>query len=76
MKNLMHEIACSNIRIIELKLKRLSICKEELLNSKPSRLNVKKLKKWENKIKLIEEEEKNILEELQKAYIDYEKFLH
>ena len=33
MKSIMHEIICSDIRFLELKLKRINLCKEQLLNT-------------------------------------------
>lgn len=75
MKNLMPSIICSDIRIIELKLKRIKHYKERLLIDEPSRLNFKKYKDWELTLQKIETEEINITKELQNAYIDLEEYI-
>jgi len=68
MKPLMYKIVCSDIRITELKLKRIKLSKQHLLHKKPNRLNKNKLINWQNKIKELEIEEKTILIELENAY--------
>lgn len=75
MKCLMHEIVCSDIRMIELKLQRIKLCKKRLLKKKPSRFNNKKLNEWHAELKALEKQEEDTLEELQKAYGDLEFFL-
>lgn len=72
---LMHDIICSNIRIAELKLKRVRLEKEHLLDNKPFILNKKKLKKWNMELERIKQEEYIILDELDKAYKDLEEYI-
>ena len=74
MINLIHKITCSDIRLFELKLKRIRLSKEKLLKSKPSRLRRKKLITWQNKLEELKKEEKVVETELESAYIDVEKF--
>ena len=74
MKNLMHEVVCSDIRIAELKIKRIRLSKARLLEAKPSWFNRKKLKAWKVKLNDLEIEEKSVVKELQDAYIDFEEF--
>ena len=71
----MHDIVCSDIRIIELKLKRIKLCKERLLKNKPSSINQKKYMDWNLKLEKIEQEEREANKELQEAYVDLEKYL-
>ena len=73
MTTLMHDIACSDIRISELKLKRIKLYKKRLLETKPSRFRKKKLLAWQSKLDELIKEEKDVERELQKAYIDLEK---
>lgn len=75
MKSLMHDITCSDIKFIELKLKRINLSKERLIKTKPCVLNLKKYKEWEIKYKKNIKEEQNTLKELNKAYIELEKYL-
>lgn len=72
---IMHDIICSNIRIAELKLKRVRLEKEHLLDNKPFILNKKKLKKWNMELERIKQEEYIILDELDKAYKDLEEYI-
>lgn len=72
---IMHDIICSNIRIAELKLKRVRLEKEHLLDNKPFILNKKKLKKWNMDLERIKQEEYIILDELDKAYKDLEEYI-
>lgn len=74
MKNLMHEVVCSDIRIAELKIKRIRISKARLLETKPAWFNRKGLKAWQSKLNDLEIEEKAATKELQDAYVDFEKF--
>lgn len=74
MKNLMHEIICSDIRIAELKIKRIRISKERLLKKKPVWFNKKKLNAWKSKLNELEVEEMSVAKELQDAYVDFEDF--
>jgi len=74
-KNLMYNIVCSDINLLELKLERIRICKRNLLDSKPFRLNLTKFRDWSLNFSKIELEEEAVLEELQKAYKDLEDFL-
>lgn len=74
MINLMHDITCSDIRVFELKLKRIKLYKERLLETKPSRFRKKKLLAWQSKLDELIDEEKEVECELKKAYIDLEKF--
>ena len=41
----MHDITCSDIKFIELKLKRINLSKERLIKTKPCVLNLKKYKR-------------------------------
>ena len=75
MTTLMHDIACSDIRISELKLKRIKLYKKRLLETKPSRFKRKKLLAWQSRLEELTKEERKVESELQKAYIDLEKFL-
>ena len=50
MKNLMHDITCSNIRLSELKLKRIKLYKKRLLEAKPAYFRKKKLLAWQSKL--------------------------
>ena len=75
MKNLMYEVTCSDIRITELKLKRIKLCKEQLLKNKPSLFNNKNIKIWQTKLNKLKEEEDNTIKELQEIYNDLAKFL-
>ena len=72
---IMHDIICSNIRIAELKLKRVRLEKEHLLDNKAVILNKKKLKKWNMELERIKQEEYIILDELDKAYKDLEEYI-
>ena len=72
---IMHDIICSNIRIAELKLKRVRLEKEHLLDNKPFILNKKKLKKWNMELERIKQEEYIILDDLDKAYKDLEAYI-
>ena len=72
---IMHDIICSNIRIAELKLKRVRLEKEHLLDNKPFILNKKKLKKWNMELERIKQEEYIILDELDKAYKALEEYI-
>ena len=72
---LIHDIICSNIRIAELKLKRIRLEKERLLDSKPFFLNRKEINKWHDKLNNLEKEESLILSELQSAYTDLEEYI-
>ena len=72
---IMHDIICSNIRIAELKLKRVRLEKEHLLDNKPFILNKKKLKKWNMDLERIKQKEYIILDELDKAYKDLEEYI-
>ena len=74
MTNLMYKIACSDIRVFELKLKRIRLSKESLLKSKPSRLKRKKLITWQTKLEELINEEKVVEDKLEKTYIDLENF--
>ena len=76
MKNLMYETVCSNIRLTELKLKRIGLLKQRLVETKPNRLNSKKIKIWQTKLKELEQEEEHALKELAASYIDLENFLN
>ena len=76
MNNLMYELVCSDIRIAELKLKRIKLCRKQLLNNKPSQLYQKKFKIWQLKLNALKKEENFIIEELNKAYIDLENFFN
>ena len=73
MTSLMHDIACSDIRVSELKLKRIKLCKKRLLETKPLWLRKKKLLAWESKLDELIKEEEQVEGELQIAYIDLEK---
>ena len=75
MKNLMHEITCSDIRLTELKLKRVRLCKKRLVAKKPSRFNKIKFDVWSIEMAKLNCEEDIILKELQEAYEDLESFL-
>lgn len=75
MKSIMHEIICSDIRFIELKLKRINLCKEQLLNKKPNRLNKNKYLIWEKKLSDLTLEENNTMHELQNTLNDLEEIL-
>lgn len=75
MKNLMYELVCSDIRIIELKLKRIRISRKHLLKKKPSILNKKKLVEWKGLLNQLENEEEEFIKELQCYYKDLEKYL-
>ena len=72
---IMHDIICSNIRIAELKLKRIRLEKEHLLDDKPFILNKKELKKWNTELEKLEQEEYIILDELDNAYKDLEEYI-
>ena len=71
----MHDIIYSDIKIIELKLKRIALTKERLLDDKPSKFNKNKYEKWYFKFKNLERQESDILKELHDAYIELEKYL-
>ena len=75
MKSLIHDITCSDIKFIELKLKRINLTKERLIKTKPSVLNLKKYKEWEIEYNKNIKEEQNTLKELNEAYIELEKYL-
>lgn len=74
MMNLMHEMTSSDIRLSELKLKRIKLCKKRLLETKPSRLRQKKFIAWQSQLEELIREEEAVEEELRKAYIDLEDF--
>lgn len=74
MTTLMHDIAYSDIRVSELKLKRIKLCKKRLSETKPSKLRKKKFLEWQSKLDELIKEEEKIEVELQKAYINLEKF--
>ena len=74
MKNLMHDIVCSDIRIAELKIERIRLSKERLQEKKPLWFNKKKLSVWKTKLNELELEEMNATKELQDAYADFEDF--
>ena len=74
MISLMYNITCSDIRLFELKLKRINLYKQKLLNSKPSRFKKKKLIAWQSKLEELTKETQKLEIELQKAYIDLEKY--
>lgn len=71
----MQDIVCSDIRMTELKLERIRLCKKHLLKTRPCRFNNKKLKNWKQELDKLESNEQAILKELQDAYIDLEDFL-
>lgn len=75
MKKLMYEITCSDIRMTELKLKRIRIYRKRLLEEKPLVFNKKKFDAWSEKMAKLNCEEDIILKELQNAYEDLEDFL-
>lgn len=75
MKSIIHEIICSDIRFLELKLKRINLCKEQLLNNKPYRLCKRKYLIWEKKLSNLILEENNTMHELQNALNDLEDLL-
>ena len=72
---LMHNIVCSNIRIAELKLKRIGLSKERMLKNKPFIFNKRKLKEWQDEFYKLEKEEELIQEELESAYTDLEEYI-
>ena len=74
MINLMHDITCSDIRVSELKLKRIKLCKKRLLETKPSHFRKKKLLAWKSNLNELIKEEEKVESELQQAYIDLERF--
>ena len=74
-KKLMHKLVCSDIRINELKLKRIRLCKKRLFETKPSRLRSKKLKDWQSNLEMLKKQEDAIFQELQADYTDLENFL-
>lgn len=74
MINLMHDITCSDIRVSELKLKRIKLYKKRLLETKPSRFRKKKLLAWQSKLDELTKEEEKVEVELQQSYINLEKF--
>ena len=67
MKNLMHEIVCSDIRISELKIKRIRISKGRMLEKKPTLFNKKKLNAWKSKLNELDVKEMKATKELQDA---------
>ena len=75
MKNLMYKTISSDIKLLELNLKRIKLCKKRLLKMKPCRLNVKKFSIWQSKLTELEKKEKNIERDLYDAYSDLEKIL-
>ena len=72
--NLMHNITSSDIRVSELKLKRIEFQKKRLLEIKPSLFRKKKFLSWQAKLDKLIKEEKKVEDELQQSYIDLEKF--
>lgn len=74
MMDLMHNIASSDIRISELKLKRIELHKKRLLETKPSRFRKKKFLLWQSILNDLLKEEEQAKIELQQAYINLEKF--
>ena len=74
MATLMHDIACSYIRVSELKLKRIKLCKKIALETKPSKLRKRKFLAWQSKLDELTKEEVKVEDELQKSYIELEKF--
>lgn len=72
---LMHNIVCSNIRIAELKLKRIGLSKERMLKNKPFIFNKRKLKEWQDEFDKLEKEEELIQEELESAYTELEEYI-
>lgn len=75
MKKLMYEITCSDIKIIELRLKRIQLSKRRLFETKPIRLSGQKLKNWQMKMNELKKEEEITISELTNAYSDLEKML-
>ena len=71
----MHDITYNNIKIIDLKLKKIFFYKERLLLKKPNKLNYPKYKEWQNKLNNLKDEEENLLKELEKNYQELEKYL-
>ena len=74
MKNLMYKTVSSDIKLLELKQKRIRLCKKRLLKFKPCRLNVKKFSIWQSKLTELEKEEEDVAKELYDAYLELENF--
>lgn len=68
MNDLMYEITSSDIRILELKLKRIRFSKMALKFKKPVFWDKKALKIWEEEFNELKREEEVILSELQENY--------
>ena len=71
----MYELVCSDIRITDIKLKRIKLCKKQLQRNKPSLSNTKRLKIWKQELNKLNKQEETINNELQQFYTDLEKFL-
>lgn len=60
-------------KLLEIKLKRISLTKSYLITIKPTFLEFKKKKQWKNKFNSLLEEEENLFHSLQIAYTNLEK---
>lgn len=70
MNDLMYEITSSDIRILELKLKRIRFNKMTLKIKKPGFFDKKAFKLWEEEFEELKKEEEIALSELQVLYHD------
>lgn len=60
-------------KLLEIKLKRISLTKSYLITIKPTLFEFKKKKQWKNKFNSLLEEEENLFHSLQIAYTNLEK---
>lgn len=68
MSNLAYEAAYFDIRVTELKLKRIKLSMEHLLDNKPSILEFNKTKKWKDKLAKLKDEEELTYDVLYQNY--------
>ena len=68
MKNLAYENAYFDIRVTELKLKRIRLNMDYLLDNKPSILEFNETKKWKDKLAELQDEEELTYEALYQNY--------
>ena len=75
MEKLMHKIISDDIHFFELKLRRISLSKSYLLETKTYFFQMKELKKWNLKFNELIKEEERILSDLKNAYTELESGL-
>ena len=68
MNNLAYENAYFDIRVTELKLKRIRLNMDYLLDNKPSILEFNETKKWKNKLAKLKDEEELVYVALYQNY--------